>query len=109
MRNRGMEEGGWEAFSRGSAVRCAGRAGFQSNVAVALGNWGAAANSFIAAGEDRRHECDEQADPGGGAARPRAVLATLSATRHIRERSDLLGRTPWPCWTRTAQPPSWSG
>jgi epoxyqueuosine reductase len=30
----------WEAFSRGSAIRRAGRAGFARNVCVALGNWG---------------------------------------------------------------------
>jgi epoxyqueuosine reductase len=35
-----MDEAGWEAFSRGSALRRAGRAGFLRNVAVALGNWG---------------------------------------------------------------------
>lgn len=35
-----MDESGWEAFSRGSALRRAGRAGFRRNVAVALGNWG---------------------------------------------------------------------
>jgi epoxyqueuosine reductase len=35
-----MDESGWEAFSRGSPLRRAGRAGFQRNVAVALGNWG---------------------------------------------------------------------
>jgi hypothetical protein len=29
----------WEAFSRGSAIRRAGRAGFARNVCVALGNW----------------------------------------------------------------------
>jgi epoxyqueuosine reductase len=34
-----MDEAGWEAFSRGSAMRRAGRAGFLRNVAVALGNW----------------------------------------------------------------------
>jgi len=32
----------WEAFSRGSAIRRAGRAGFARNICVALGNWGAA-------------------------------------------------------------------
>jgi epoxyqueuosine reductase len=32
----------WDAFSRGSAVRRAGYAGFRRNVAVALGNWLAA-------------------------------------------------------------------
>jgi len=32
----------WEAFSRGSATRRAGRAGFARNVCVALGSWGAA-------------------------------------------------------------------
>jgi hypothetical protein len=31
----------WEAFSRGSAIRRAGRAGFARNVCVALGNWAA--------------------------------------------------------------------
>jgi epoxyqueuosine reductase len=30
----------WESFSRGSAIRRAGRAGFARNVCVALGNWG---------------------------------------------------------------------
>ena len=35
-----MDESDWEAFSRGSAIRRAGRAGFLRNVAVALGNWG---------------------------------------------------------------------
>lgn len=39
----GMDRASWEAFSRGSAVRRAGRAGFLRNVAVALGNWGSAA------------------------------------------------------------------
>jgi epoxyqueuosine reductase len=34
-----MDESGWEAFSRGSPVRRAGRAGFLRNVAVSLGNW----------------------------------------------------------------------
>jgi epoxyqueuosine reductase len=34
-----MDESGWEAFSRGSPLRRAGRAGFRRNVAVALGNW----------------------------------------------------------------------
>ena len=29
----------WDAFSRGSAIRRAGYAGFKRNVAVALGNW----------------------------------------------------------------------
>jgi len=36
-----MDEAGWEAFSRGSPLRRARRAGFLRNVAVALGNWGA--------------------------------------------------------------------
>jgi hypothetical protein len=35
-----MDASGWEAFSRGSAVRRAGLSGFRRNVAVALGNWG---------------------------------------------------------------------
>lgn len=34
-----MDEAAWDAFSRGSAIRRAGRAGFLRNVAVALGNW----------------------------------------------------------------------
>jgi epoxyqueuosine reductase QueG len=37
-----LDEAGWDAFSRGSAVRRAGRAGFARNVCVALGNWGLA-------------------------------------------------------------------
>ncbi len=39
----GMNDESWEAFSRGSAIRRAGRAGFLRNVAVALGNWGSRA------------------------------------------------------------------
>jgi epoxyqueuosine reductase len=35
-----MDSAGWEAFSRGSPLRRAGRAGLLRNVAVALGNWG---------------------------------------------------------------------
>ncbi|HEX7052050.1 MAG TPA: tRNA epoxyqueuosine(34) reductase QueG [Longimicrobiales bacterium] len=35
-----MDADDWESFSRGSAVRRAGRSGFLRNVAVALGNWG---------------------------------------------------------------------
>jgi hypothetical protein len=34
----------WDAFSRGSAIRRAGYAGFKRNVAVALGNWLASAD-----------------------------------------------------------------
>jgi len=34
-----LSEEAWESFSRGSAIRRAGRAGFARNVAVALGNW----------------------------------------------------------------------
>ena len=36
----GMTSEDWETFSRGSAIRRAGRDGFLRNVAVALGNWG---------------------------------------------------------------------
>jgi epoxyqueuosine reductase len=35
-----LDESAWNAFSRGSAVRRAGRAGFARNVCVGLGNWG---------------------------------------------------------------------
>ncbi|TVP57566.1 MAG: hypothetical protein EA351_05515 [Gemmatimonadales bacterium] len=34
-----LTEDAWEAFSRGSAIRRAGRPGFARNVCVALGNW----------------------------------------------------------------------
>jgi epoxyqueuosine reductase len=39
----GMNEARWDEFSRGSALRRAGYAGFKRNVAVALGNWGSPA------------------------------------------------------------------
>lgn len=35
-----LDEASWESFSRGSAIRRAGRSGFARNVCVALGNWG---------------------------------------------------------------------
>jgi epoxyqueuosine reductase len=35
-----LSEDRWESFSRGSAIRRAGREGFARNVCVALGNWG---------------------------------------------------------------------
>jgi epoxyqueuosine reductase len=35
-----LEEASWDSFSRGSAIRRAGRAGFARNVCVGLGNWG---------------------------------------------------------------------
>jgi epoxyqueuosine reductase len=35
-----LDEAEWDAFSRGSAMRRSGRAGFARNVCVALGNWG---------------------------------------------------------------------
>ncbi|TVP43839.1 MAG: hypothetical protein EA350_12865 [Gemmatimonadales bacterium] len=34
-----LDPDAWEAFSRGSAIRRAGRAGFARNVCVAMGNW----------------------------------------------------------------------
>ena len=34
-----LDEAAWDSFSRGSAVRRAGRAGFARNVCVGLGNW----------------------------------------------------------------------
>ena len=34
-----LDEAAWDAFSRGSPIRRAGRAGFARNVCVALGNW----------------------------------------------------------------------
>lgn len=36
-----LDEAAWDSFSRGSAIRRAGRAGFARNVCVGLGNWGA--------------------------------------------------------------------
>ncbi len=35
-----LNEDAWDSFSRGSAIRRAGRAGFGRNVCVGLGNWG---------------------------------------------------------------------
>ena len=35
-----LDERRWDSFSRGSAIRRAGRAGFARNVCVGLGNWG---------------------------------------------------------------------
>ena len=37
-----LEEEAWDSFSRGSAIRRSGRAGFARNVCVGLGNWGSA-------------------------------------------------------------------
>src|SRR5690606_25257982 len=38
-----LDEAAWDAYSRGSAIRRAGRAGFARNVCVGLGNWGSPA------------------------------------------------------------------
>jgi epoxyqueuosine reductase len=35
-----LDEAAWDSFSRGSAIRRSGRAGFARNVCVGLGNWG---------------------------------------------------------------------
>jgi epoxyqueuosine reductase len=35
-----LDEAAWDSFSKGSAIRRAGRAGFARNLCVALGNWG---------------------------------------------------------------------
>jgi hypothetical protein len=35
-----LDEASWDSFSKGSAIRRAGRAGFARNVCVGLGNWG---------------------------------------------------------------------
>ena len=40
-----MSEDEWDAYTRGSAMRRTGYAGFQRNVAVALGNWLAASDA----------------------------------------------------------------
>ena len=40
-----LDEGSWDAFSRGSAMRRVGRAGFARNVCVAIGNWAATSPS----------------------------------------------------------------
>ena len=46
----GLSEEAWDAFSRGSAIRRVGRAGFARNVCVAMGNWlGATEDSDAAA------------------------------------------------------------
>jgi hypothetical protein len=38
-----LDDAAWDAFSRGSAMRRSGRAGFARNVCVGLGNWGSPA------------------------------------------------------------------
>jgi epoxyqueuosine reductase len=38
-----LDEVAWDSFSRGSAIRRSGRAGFARNVCVGLGNWGSPA------------------------------------------------------------------
>jgi epoxyqueuosine reductase len=45
----------WDVWTRGSAIRRAGYAGFKRNVAVGLGNWSAAevaAGNWVAATDD---------------------------------------------------------
>ena len=72
----GTVEAAWDAFSRGSAIRRAKRAGFLRNVAVALGNWGApeAVPALVRALEDaeplvRGHAAWALGRIGGEAAR----------------------------------------
>jgi epoxyqueuosine reductase len=40
LRELALDREAWEAFSRGSAIRRAGRAGFARTLCVALGIWG---------------------------------------------------------------------
>jgi hypothetical protein len=86
-----LDEAGWEAFSRGSPLRRAGRAGFLRNVAVALGNWGSseAVPALVAALSDpepfvREHAVWALAEIGSAEA-----VATLEALEPL-ERDPLV-------------------
>ena len=78
----------WEAVSRGSAIRRAGRAGFARNVCLALGNWGSPGTlpvlSRALADPDplvRGHAAWALGRVGGAAARD-ALSGTASSEEH---------------------------
>jgi epoxyqueuosine reductase len=92
-----LSDEGWEAFSRGSAIRRAGRAGMARNVSVALGNWGSeeAVPVLSDALSDpapvvRGHAAWALGRVGGAAARS-ALEAALSSEQDpwVREELDL--------------------
>jgi epoxyqueuosine reductase len=79
-----LDEASWDAFSRGSAMRRAGRAGFARNLCVGLGNWGSpeAVPLLTSALSDREplvraHAAWALGRVGSGAAR--AALASRAA------------------------------
>src|SRR5690554_8102737 len=93
----GRDEAAWDAFSRGSAIRRAKRAGFLRNVAVALGNWGApeAVPALVRALEDaeplvRGHAAWALGQVGSPEARA-ALLSALERERDpfVRDELDL--------------------
>ncbi len=96
-----LSEEAWEAFSRGSAIRRAGRAGMARNVSVALGNWGSedgvpVLSSALSDPEPlvRGHAAWALGRVGGAVARS-AIEAALSSERDpwVREELELaLGR-----------------
>ena len=82
-----MNDESWEAFSRGSAIRRAGRAGFLRNVAVSLGNWGsrAAVPALSAALRDREPLVRGHAAWSLGRIGSRAGLDALAAALRREE------------------------
>jgi hypothetical protein len=90
-----MDAEAWDSFSRGSALRRAGRAGFLRNVAVALGNWGslAAVPPLVSALSDpeplvRAHAAWALGEIGDSAARE-ALLARLPEEGEAEVREEI--------------------
>lgn len=85
-----LDEHAWESFSRGSAIRRAGRAGFARNVCVALGNWGSEEAVPVLA------EALSDADPlvRGHAAWALGVVSSPGALAALQERAPVES-DPW--------------
>jgi epoxyqueuosine reductase len=89
IRLMGMTEESWDRFSQGSPVRRAKRAGFLRNVAVALGNWGAAEAVMVLV----RALGDEEPLVRGHAAWALGRIGTVEAraalAEHVRVEDDV--------------------
>lgn len=78
----------WDVWSRGSAMRRAGYAGFKRNVAVALGNWGSPAAIPVLADSLSDPEPLVRAHAAWALGRGRSPEARAALSTALREERD---------------------